>query len=59
MAVSTSNPIPDPTETDDSTDPWESAAEHQETLEMLVEEETAWASYARRLLDGLAKRGYR
>lgn len=39
-------------------DPWEELAEHEDTLEMLIEEETAMAQDAEILLDELEKRGF-
>lgn len=51
----------DTTQSDDTddTDHWETLANNQDTLEMLVEEETAFATYAQHILDALEDRGYR
>jgi hypothetical protein len=40
-------------------DPWEQVAEHEEPLEMVIEEELPFAPYARRLLEALEEEGYR
>lgn len=42
----------------DENDPWEELAEHRETLEMCIEEDTAFADHARRLLTELEEKGY-
>ncbi|WP_170972345.1 hypothetical protein [Natronorubrum halophilum] len=43
---------------DDDTDPWEKVAEHRETLEMMIEEDVAWAHRAEKLLERLDEEGY-
>ncbi|WP_186336525.1 hypothetical protein [Natrarchaeobaculum aegyptiacum] len=44
---------------DSDHDPWEELAEHEETLEMLIEEDVPMARDAEILLEELEKRGYR
>ncbi|AFZ74604.1 hypothetical protein [Natronobacterium gregoryi] len=44
---------------DDDPDPWEELAEHEDTLEMLIEEDVAMAEDAEILLDELEERRYR
>lgn len=46
-------------ETDTYESDWEELAEHEDTLEMLVDEETALEEEARTLLAELEVRGYR
>ena len=45
--------------TDDDNDPWEELAEHEDTLEMLIEEDVPMAQDAEVLLEELEERGYR
>ncbi len=42
----------------DDTDPWAELAEHRDTLEMMIEEDVAWAHRAEMLLERLDKEGY-
>lgn len=44
---------------DDDTDPWAELAEHEDTLEMLIEEEVPMAQDAEVLLEELEERGHR
>lgn len=46
------------TPADESTDPWKELAEHRDTLEMMVEEDVAWAHRAEKLLERLEEEGY-
>jgi hypothetical protein len=48
-----------PQNPDDNADDWAELAEHTDTLEMLIEKETALEDHARTLLSELEKRGYR
>jgi len=45
--------------TDDDSGPWEELAEHEDTLEMLIEEDVPMAEDAEILLEELEERGYR
>ena len=45
--------------TDDDHDPWAELAEHEDTLEMLIEEDVPMAQDAEILLEELEERGYR
>lgn len=48
-----------PKNSDDADDdPWERLAEHRDTLEMMVEEEVAFAGRAQKLLDRLEEEGH-
>lgn len=48
-----------PSKKDDDTDPWERLAEHEDTLEMLIEEDVPMARDAEILLERLEEEGYR
>lgn len=50
--------IPRQTPDEDDSDAWAELAEHRDTLEMCIEEDTAFAPYAENLLDELDNRGY-
>lgn len=47
-----------PPKSDDDDDPWERLAEHRDTLEMMIDEDVAFADRAEQLLERLEEEGY-